>query len=423
MAGLTQQPSPEDALFGKEAGPNSGKSEREDCAGGASPLCPQCGSAKIWRDALRYSVYGDKIQRWLCRDCGVRFSDPKDVKNAWSTQEKIARISSSNEIKASDGLVSTSQICVTETKNLVAEQQKTEVLRRNEAEAKGSIVGFSFWLLKQGYSKATIQGRVKLLNRLMRLGADFNNEDSIKEIISKQTWAVSRKVNAVDAYDSLLKMQGKTWTPPIYRRVRKLPFIPTEAEIDQLIAGCSKRIATYLQLLKETGMRCGEACELLKWTDIDLEQRSIRITPEKGSNPRILPLSVKLLDMLTEMPKNTPTVFSVNADMMRHNFEHQRKRISAKLKNSRINQITFHTFRHWKATMEYRKTRDLLHVKEILGHKSLNNTMLYTQLISFKDDDFTATVAHSEEEACKLIEAGFEYVCDFGQNKLFRKRK
>ncbi|MGA3290552.1 MAG: tyrosine-type recombinase/integrase [Candidatus Bathyarchaeia archaeon] len=423
MAGLTQQPSPEDALFGKEAGPNSGKSEREDCSAGASPLCPQCGSAKIWRDALRYSVYGDKIQRWLCRDCGVRFSDPKDVKNAWSTQEKIARISSSNEIKASDGLVSTSQICVTETKNLVAEQQKTEVLRRNEAEAKGSIVGFSFWLLKQGYSKATIQGRVKLLNRLMRLGADFNNEDSIKEIISKQTWAVSRKVNAVDAYDSLLKMQGKTWTPPIYRRVRKLPFIPTEAEIDQLIAGCSKRIATYLQLLKETGMRCGEACELLKWTDIDLEQRSIRITPEKGSNPRILPLSVKLLDMLTEMPKNTPTVFSVNADMMRHNFEHQRKRISAKLKNSRINQITFHTFRHWKATMEYRKTRDLLHVKEILGHKSLNNTMLYTQLISFKDDDFTATVAHSEEEACKLIEAGFEYVCDFGQNKLFRKRK
>jgi hypothetical protein len=42
---------------------------------------------------------------------------------------------------------------------------------------------------------------------------------------------------------------------------------------------------------------------------------------------------------------------------------------------------------------------------------------------SFKDDDFTATVAHSEEEACKLIEAGFEYVCDFAQNKIFRKRK
>lgn len=383
-----------------------------------NPPCPQCKSTKLWRDAKRYTVYGDEIQRWLCRDCGLRFSDPNDVKKSWSKQEKAI----CNEIKMTNDLVSTHQVCVTETKNLVAEQE-TKVLRRNEAGAKGLIIGFSFWMLKQGYSKATIQGRIKLLSRLMRLGADFNNEDSIKEIISKQTWSVSRKVNAVDAYDSLLKMQGKTWTPPIYRRVRKLPFIPTETEIDQLIAGCSKRIATFLQLLKETGMRCGEACDLLKWTDIDLEQRSVRITPEKGSNPRILPLSVKLVDMLSEMPKDTPTAFSVNADRMRRNFENQRKRIGAKLKNSRINQITFHTLRHWKATMEYRKTRDILHVKEVLGHKSLNNTMLYTQLISFKDDDFTATVAHSEEEACKLIEAGFEYVCDFGQNKIFRKRK
>ncbi|HLN44558.1 MAG TPA: tyrosine-type recombinase/integrase [Candidatus Sulfotelmatobacter sp.] len=94
-----------------------------------------------------------------------------------------------------------------------------------------------------------------------------------------------------------------------------------------------------------------------------------------------------------------------------------------RFKNSRLNQITFHTFRHWKATMEYHKTKDILYVKEILGHKSLNNTMLYTQLINFKEDEFTACIAHSEEEACKLIESGFEFVCDYDGNKIFRKRK
>jgi integrase len=170
-------------------------------------------------------------------------------------------------------------------------------------------------------------------------------------------------------------------------------------------------------------MRRGEACELLKRTDIDFEQRSVRITPEKGSNPRILPLSLKLVDMLSSLPKNTNTVFGVNADLMRRNFAKQRKRITAKLKNSRLTQITFHTFRHWKATMEYHKTRDILHVKEVLGHKSLNSTMLYTQLISFRDDDFSAVVAHSEEEACKLVESGFDFVCDFNGNKIFKKRK
>jgi integrase len=50
-----------------------------------------------------------------------------------------------------------------------------------------------------------------------------------------------------------------------------LPFIPVESEIDQLIAGCgalSKQTPIWLQLLKETGMRMGEAFRLT-WGDID----------------------------------------------------------------------------------------------------------------------------------------------------------
>jgi hypothetical protein len=60
---------------------------------------------------------------------------------------------------------------------------------------------------------------------------------------------------------------------------------------------------------------------------------------------------------------------------------------------------------------------------QLLGHKNIKNTLIYTQLIEFKDDDFVAKVAHSEEETCQLIEAGFEYVCDFGKNKISRRRK
>ena len=42
------------------------------------------------------------------------------------------------------------------------------------------------------------------------------------------------------------------------------------------------------------------------------------------------------------------------------------------------------------------------------GHKSLDNTMKYAQLIGFKDDEFSARVAHCEDEACQLIETGYE---------------
>lgn len=47
------------------------------------------------------------------------------------------------------------------------------------------------------------------------------------------------------------------------------------------------------------------------------------------------------------------------------------------------------------------------------SHKSLDNTMLYTQLIKFKDDDFSARIAHNEEEALQFFESGYDFVCDF----------
>jgi len=150
---------------------------------------------------------------------------------------------------------------------------------------------------------------------------------------------------------------------------------------------------------------------------------SVRVTPEKGSNARNLKLSNKLVSMLNEMAKTSTKVYPANADAMRKSYQLQRKRISYKLKNPRLLQISFHTFRHWKATMEYHKTKDILHVMQILGHRSIQNTLVYTQLIDFQDEEFTSKVASNEQDICKLIESGFEYICDFEGKKFFRKRK
>ncbi len=39
---------------------------------------------------------------------------------------------------------------------------------------------------------------------------------------------------------------GGTWNPPRYRAVEKLPFIPTESEIDYLIAACGLKTGTFV---------------------------------------------------------------------------------------------------------------------------------------------------------------------------------
>jgi hypothetical protein len=61
--------------------------------------------------------------------------------------------------------------------------------------------------------------------------------------------------------------------------------------------------------------------------------------------------------------------------------------------------------------MEYYMTKDILHVMQVLGHRRIQNTLKYTQLVSFEAvDAYVCKVAETKEEISGLIEAGFEYM-------------
>ena len=157
---------------------------------------------------------------------------------------------------------------------------------------------------------------------------------------------------------------------------------------------------------------------------MDFVNSTISVTPEKGSHARMFKISGKLLAMLSILPKKSDKIFGTyELRGYRASFDIQRKRTAKKLGNPRINKITFHTFRHWKATMEYHKTKDVLHVMRMLGHKNIKNTLIYTQLVTFEDDDYICKTAENIKEAKELIEAGYEYVTEMDELKLFRKRK
>jgi integrase len=394
--------------------------------------CPECGSKRLFKAGMRYNEGARSIQRWLCRDCGYRFSETS--LNRSNKTEHASRVDTQS-LNRCFAYPSNRQVCefLTEGSRNLTEVARQETASREgtlkTADVKGKIIEYVWWLQKEGYSQATIIGRSKLLTILAKRGADLYDPESVKASIAKQPWCEGRKANAVDAYTTFLKMIGGKWEPPRYKGIQKIPFIPTETEIDQLIAGCSRRMGTFLQLLKETGIRPGEAWQLT-WTDVDTTTKTVRVTPEKGSNPRIFAVSKKLSEMLENLPKiHENRIFSGPSQPLDHHrdgFNQQRKRIAQKLRNPRIAAITFKTFRHWKGTIEYHRTKDIVHVMETLGHKNIKNTLVYVHLAEalFKEqEDYVSRVAKTEKEACGLIEAGFEYVCDFNQNKIFRKHK
>ena len=375
--------------------------------------CPECGSNSLYKDGLRYLASGENIQRFLCRSCGFRFSDPSKPYNKCQTNDKR-------------------QVCELLTrgsKNLSATEIKTVAGDQKQQNIKGKILEFAFHLKKQGRTQDTIKSYESALNSLITGGANLLDPESVKEALAfNETWNNTSKTMKTIVYDRFTGFLGLKWDKPKYKAQKKIAFIPTEEEIDGLIAASPKKTATILQLLKETGARIGEACKL-EW--IDVNQKALTITincPEKNSNPRILRISSKLANMLNALPKKGERLFhKTTAKTAQLCLSRARKRAALKLQNPRINQITHHTFRHWRGTMSYHETKDILHVQQLLGHKKIDSTLIYVNLESAifqtENDNFHVKTAETSEEITRLLEVGFEYVCEKDGLIYLRKRK
>ncbi len=70
------------------------------------------------------------------------------------------------------------------------------------------------------------------------------------------------------------------------------------------------------------------------------------------------------------------------------------------------------------------KTKNILFVQQLLGHKNIQNTIIYIQLIETDNNgDSHSATARTVGDVRKLIESGFGYVCTHSEIMLFRKRE
>ncbi|MDH5438859.1 MAG: tyrosine-type recombinase/integrase [Candidatus Bathyarchaeota archaeon] len=302
------------------------------------------------------------------------------------------------------------------------EKRAAGATKTDEETIKGIIAQFAYWLEKEGYYEDS--GYLRLIRTLAKRGANLLDPEDVKSKIAKQPWRNGTKNLAVYAYDAVTKMLGIEWMPPRYVQEETLPWIPEEKELDILIGVCrSRRMAAFLQTLKETFADPGEALKL-RWMDVNASNNTITINhPVKGHSPRQLQVSSKLIAMLNALPKTSERVFPATYRSMGICFLNLKRRAAQNLQNPRLQSITFTTFRHWGATMTYHYTRNILLVQKLLGHKNIKNTLKYTQLIQFKDDEFDVGTATTVEEAKDLLKVGFNYITEKNGVMLFRRPK
>ena len=384
-----------------------------------SKKCPECGSKRIYKDGYRTLPTGQLVQRFRCAEYSHRFS------------KHFPRIN----LSANQPNIPTSQVCVQltrGTKNLTPTQETKTCAEmekhsptQSELKAAPQIEKLITQLVNDGRKPYTIANYRKSFKLLLKAGADLYDPESCKAVLAKAEIKDSTKALITYILSAWFDFNNIMWRAPKYYSDSGIPYIPTEVELDQLIAGLAKKTSVYCAILKDTGARPGEISRL-NWEDIDFGQRNVRLRAEKHSNNRVLPLSAKTIDMLCQLPRTKERIFS-NADDMRSNYSIQRRNLAKKIANPNIALICFKTFRHWKGTIEQHKTKDPWHVKLILGHKKISSTEKYIHLEQMmyleNNDQFTVKVADTTEEAIKLMEIGFDFHATVEGHQLFRKRK
>ncbi len=402
--------------------------------------CPRCGSTKLYKDGLRYLKMGSSVQRWLCRNCGYRFSETNPNKpNKFQHAQKIQR----QILNSSDALLFNCQgSCealsgaptgqhrlvqtLVEVESRIGEAQR-EGTRPDAATIKGKVLEFAWYLKKKGRKQTTIKTYISYLNTLIENGVNAENPEAVKDFLATAPWKDASKHTFCHLYTTFLKFLGKQWEQPSYYPTRKLPFIPTEDEIDQFVAASGKKLAAALQIAKETAMRVGEIAKL-KWTDIDFEKGIIFCnSPEKNCEPGVYKISQKLISMLNMLPREREYIFGPSPRNLKTLMYYTRKKILRKLCETRLASIGFHTLRHWKATKLYHETKNPLLVKEFLRHRNLDSTLIYIQLekslYQDRNDNFIVMATKNPEEIKALLEVGFDYVCQKDDLVFLRKRK
>ena len=422
--------------------------------------CPLCERPDHVCKAGTRPTANKAVQRWLCRACHYRFSKSEvkldiGVKTAegfdagLDNSEKVIvsdefaaeKIINSSSFKVGEdssvhGVTSIEKglnpLCFC-TSNAEKKQEGRKMSSAVQAEtatartatfdtktARGLMLQYSLYLQKEGYGQDC---RYKsCIHMLINSGTNLLDPDNVKETIAKKSWKDGTKMQVTYAYDALVRMLKLSWEMPKYRQEEIIPYIPDEKDLDALVAGAgSQRMSAYLQCLKETMTDPSEALRV-KW--IDIKDNVITINrPVKGHYPRQIEVSNTLISTLNTLPKTSEYVFPTTYKIIGRCYYKVRQKLAKKLNNPRLLAISLVTFRHWGATMLYFRTNNILLVKKMLGHKNIQNTMKYTQLVNFKDDDYEVTTATTKEEIKNLGKAGFMKYDEQNGIHFYRKPK
>jgi integrase len=167
-------------------------------------------------------------------------------------------------------------------------------------------------------------------------------------------------------------------------------------EEERLLAASSPEMRNIIRLALETAMRREELASL-SWKNINLERRTATLYKTKNGETRTAPLSPRALAILR-------TIKEEQDGQRERVFTETSPKITLKTRQAcqlaGISGLTFHDLRHEATSRLFENTDlDLMEIREITGHKTLQMLVRYTHLRTNRLADRLAGAKREAREA------------------------
>lgn len=263
------------------------------------------------------------------------------------------------------------------------------------------------YMRQKSASKATLEGRYEILQRLNRdlpQGIGQTNTEELSDWLYRDELSQNAKATYWRAIKSFYSFAAgppddepwldgnPTLKMPAVQTKKGVPRPCTDEQLRTILTEADEPVRTWATIAAYGGLRCIEISRLDRE---HITEQNLFVVNGKGGRPRVHDTDAAIWKAVKDLPKG-PVARDENGERLTP-FEVSLKAAHCFRRQLGMPGISLHNLRHWLGVNVQRRYKDIRVTQAVLGHVALSSTQIYTMGDEEQQREARATLPRFDE--------------------------